>query len=137
MVVAPCRRLVQAARWNGQAPQTATGEARVRLIHCQLSNWVAGTIASTSTGRASAALIRNRDSSAAAWSAGSVRSPVVVPVVVPVDVPVDVAEPTGGSDGARVAGPVGRGIAAVYPVRSTVAIRSAGASAAGKLTCAV
>ena len=35
MVAAPCRRLAQAARWNGQAPQTTTGAARVSDSHCQ------------------------------------------------------------------------------------------------------
>jgi hypothetical protein len=35
MVDAPCRRFAQAARWNGHAPHTATGAARVREIHCQ------------------------------------------------------------------------------------------------------
>ena len=29
MVAAPCRRFVQAARWNGRPPQTTTGAARV------------------------------------------------------------------------------------------------------------
>jgi Cu+-exporting ATPase len=38
MVAAPCRALVTAARWNGSAPQTTTGEASVRASHCQLSN---------------------------------------------------------------------------------------------------
>jgi hypothetical protein len=38
MVVAPWRALVNAARWNGSAPQTTTGEAKVRDNHCQLSN---------------------------------------------------------------------------------------------------
>ncbi len=35
IVAAPCRRLVQAARWKGSAPQTTTGAARVREAHCQ------------------------------------------------------------------------------------------------------
>ena len=35
MVAVPCRRLVQAARWNGHAPQTTTGAARVSDSHCQ------------------------------------------------------------------------------------------------------
>ena len=35
MVAAPCRRLVQAARWNGSPPQTTTGAARVNDSHCQ------------------------------------------------------------------------------------------------------
>src|SRR5215210_6490259 len=30
MVAAPCRRFVQAARWNGSPPQTTTGAASVR-----------------------------------------------------------------------------------------------------------
>ncbi len=50
MVAAPCRALVQAARWKGSAPQTTTGAASVRESHCQLSNWRAGTIASSTTG---------------------------------------------------------------------------------------
>jgi hypothetical protein len=33
--LAPWRRLVQAARWNGQAPHTTTGAARVSEAHCQ------------------------------------------------------------------------------------------------------
>ena len=39
-----------AARWNGQAPQIATGEARANESHCQLRNCSAGIIASTTTG---------------------------------------------------------------------------------------
>ena len=35
MVAAPCRRLTQAARWNGQPPQTTTGAASVSDAHCQ------------------------------------------------------------------------------------------------------
>ncbi len=35
MVVAPWRRLVHAARWNGHAPHTTTGAARVSESHCQ------------------------------------------------------------------------------------------------------
>ena len=35
MVAAPWRRLVQAARWNGHAPQVTTGAASVSEIHCQ------------------------------------------------------------------------------------------------------
>ena len=32
---APWRRLVHAARWNGQAAHTTTGAARVSDTHCQ------------------------------------------------------------------------------------------------------
>ena len=35
IVAAPWRRLVHAARWNGSAPQTTTGAARVSDAHCQ------------------------------------------------------------------------------------------------------
>ena len=35
MVAAPWRRLVHAARWNGHAPHTTTGAARVSESHCQ------------------------------------------------------------------------------------------------------
>ena len=35
MVVAPWRRLVHAARWNGQAPHTTTGAASASEAHCQ------------------------------------------------------------------------------------------------------
>src|SRR5665811_1798634 len=52
IVAAPCLTLVQAARWNGRAPQTTTGEARVSDNHCQLSNWRAGTMDMSRTGTA-------------------------------------------------------------------------------------
>jgi hypothetical protein len=42
IVDVPCFRLVHAARWNGSAPQTTTGAARVNDSHCQLVNWSAG-----------------------------------------------------------------------------------------------
>ena len=45
MVAVACRRLAQAARWNGQAPQTTTGAASASEIHCQYVNCSAGTIA--------------------------------------------------------------------------------------------
>ncbi|CAB4883973.1 unannotated protein [freshwater metagenome] len=35
MVAARCRRLVNAARWNGQAPHVVTGVASPRQTHCQ------------------------------------------------------------------------------------------------------
>ena len=35
MVNAPWRRLIAAARWNGHAPHTMTGAARVSESHCQ------------------------------------------------------------------------------------------------------
>ena len=50
MVAAAWRRLSQAARWNGHAPQTTTGAASVSDSHCQASNCSAGIIASRTTG---------------------------------------------------------------------------------------
>ena len=35
MVAVPWRRFAQAARWNGHAPHTTTGAARVSESHCQ------------------------------------------------------------------------------------------------------
>ncbi len=60
MVAAPWRRLAHAARWNGQAPQVATGAASVSDSHCQLVNCSAGTIAISSTGTVSTMESTNR-----------------------------------------------------------------------------
>jgi len=63
--------LAHAARWNGHAPQTATGAARVSDSHCQLSNCSGATIAITNTGRVSSAEItsrRRRDATSASSS---------------------------------------------------------------------
>ncbi len=60
IVAAPWRALTTAARWNGQAPQTTTGEASVRTSHCQLSNCSGVTIDSSRVGTASAVLISAR-----------------------------------------------------------------------------
>src|SRR5215216_7953824 len=53
IVDVPCRRLTHAARWNGQAPHTTTGAAKVSESHCQFVNCQAGTIASAITGMVS------------------------------------------------------------------------------------
>ena len=60
IVEVPCLRLTQAARWNGQAPQTTTGAARVRESHCQYVNCRAGTIARAMTGTVRTAEMTNR-----------------------------------------------------------------------------
>jgi hypothetical protein len=60
IVEVPCLRLTQADRWNGQAPQTTTGAARVRESHCQLVNCQAGTIARATTGTVRTAETSNR-----------------------------------------------------------------------------
>ena len=65
MVAAPCRALTTAARWNGHAPHTATGEASARQAHCQFRNCSAGIIASATTGMASADDTSNRCRNAA------------------------------------------------------------------------
>ncbi len=74
MVVLPCRRFSRAARWNGHAPQTTTGAARVSDSHCQPSTWSAGTIAISTTGRLSSAEASSRwrsPSSSGSRSSGS------------------------------------------------------------------
>ena len=50
MVAVPCRRLAQAARWNGHAAHTTTGAASVSDAHCQYVNCSAGIIAIATTG---------------------------------------------------------------------------------------
>ena len=52
IVAVPWRRFAQAARWNGQAPQSTTGVAKLSASHCQLSNCSAGIIETSSTGSA-------------------------------------------------------------------------------------
>ncbi len=103
MVAAPCRALVQAARWNGHPPQTTTGAARVSESHCQLSNCAAGTMASRTTGTASSAETSRRCRRAASSRSRS---------------RVSSAAACGSGSG-------GGGSSAVYPVFTTVAIRSA------------
>ncbi len=104
MVAAPCRAFVQAARWKGSPPQTTTGAARVSESHCQLSNWRAGTIASRTTGTARAAETARRRRR---------------------------AESSGSSSAAASSSGGGAGSSAVYPVFTTVAIRSATSVPAG------
>ena len=60
IVAVPWRRLVHAALWNGHAPQTTTGAARVNDIHCQLVNCSAGTMAIAITGALSTSDTNNR-----------------------------------------------------------------------------
>ena len=66
MVAVPWPSPCQAARWNGQAPQTATGPASSRLTHCQPGNCAAGTMAMTITATASGPHTASRRPSAAA-----------------------------------------------------------------------
>jgi hypothetical protein len=70
MVAAPWRRLVRAARWNGQPQYTTTGEARVRASHCQPRNWSAGTIDMAITGTASTSAVSRRLRSGSGCAAG-------------------------------------------------------------------
>ncbi len=71
MVAVPCLRLAQAARWNGNAPHSTTGVARLSDSHCQLSNCRAGIIDSSSVGTESSAVICRRVRSAAVGSTSS------------------------------------------------------------------
>ncbi len=69
MVAAAWRRFAQAARWKGQAPHVAMGNASIRLSHCQWSNCRGVNIPRAITGTASTPTIATR------WASGS-RSPV-------------------------------------------------------------
>ena len=109
IVAAPWRRFVSAARWNGQAPHTTTGEARVNASHCQWSNCRAGTIDSSITGRLSPAETSRRCRHGADSS---------------------------GSGSAASAAGRGRGSVAVYPVASTAAMSSSGVTSSGNSTVA-
>ena len=73
MVAVPCRRLVQAAWWNGHAPQATTGVASISGSHCQSWNCSAGTmeIPTTGTVSATATTSRRRSATSGSWSAGS------------------------------------------------------------------
>ncbi len=110
MVDVPCRRFVQAARWNGQAPQTTTGAASVRDSHCQFVNCQAGTIAIAITGTVSTAEMISR------WRSERVGSGASVPA------------PRSASSA--------RGSSAPYPACSTVRTRSAGSTLSGNSTLA-
>ncbi len=103
MVAAPCRALVKAALWKGQAAYVTTGAASVSDSHCQYSNCSAGTIAIAMTGTASTTAVTSRSLSGRSSSAASAGS-------------------APGPDPARAGS--GSGSRAVYPVASTVAISS-------------
>ena len=107
------RTFFQAARWNGQAAQAATGADSANASHCQLRNCSADTIDSSSTGVPSTAASTRRCSRGSLHRSGS--PPAVA-------VPVAAADATGRG---------GAGRWASYPIDCTVAIRSAGASASG------
>ena len=55
IVAAPWRRLIHAARWNGQAPHSTTGPARAKASHCQYVNCSGVIIDMSSTGTPSTA----------------------------------------------------------------------------------
>ena len=78
MVAAPWRRFIQAARWNGHAAHRTTGEASVKVSHCQFVNCSVLIIEISSTGMPRTAATMSRLRSAA--SSGSVSVLVVVVV---------------------------------------------------------
>ena len=110
IVELPCRRLAHAARWNGSAPHTTTGAARVSDSHCQLVNCHAGTIAIATTGTVSTRETSSR------WRRRCTGS----------------SAPTGSAP--AVAG--GAGSLAPYPADSTTATRSSVATSSPWLTFA-
>ena len=58
MVATPCRAFAMAARWNGHAPQVATGVARTSDSQAQPGK--CGGMANSTTGTASTREIRSR-----------------------------------------------------------------------------
>src|SRR4051812_15479110 len=72
IVVAPWRRFVHAALWNGHAHHTTTGPASARTSHCQYVNCNAGTIDNAITGTDSATDVTNRCRSESPGVSGSV-----------------------------------------------------------------
>ena len=73
IVAVPWRRFAQAARWNGQAPQSTTGVASLSASHCQLSNCSAGIIETSRTGseRTRGEISRKRSGAVSSGSAGA------------------------------------------------------------------
>ena len=63
MVAEAWRAAATAARWNGHAPQVATGTVNASAAHCHSENWVAGTIDITITGVARTAHTASRSRS--------------------------------------------------------------------------
>lgn len=109
MVAAPWRALTHAARWNGSAPQTATGAASVRASHCQFGNCRTGTIESTTTGTASTADTTRRRRSGPVGSSSSA--------------------------GSASAAAGGAGTVAPYPADSTAAMSASGSAVPSAATC--
>jgi hypothetical protein len=110
IVEVPCRRLTQAARWKGQAPQTTTGAANVRESHCQLSNCHGETIASRITGT-----VRTADTSTRSRQGR-----------------------LGSSSSTAVSAPssCAAGSVAAYPACATVSTSCSGVNVSGKVTFA-
>jgi len=111
IVEEPCRRFVQAALWKGRPPQTTTGAASVSDSHCQLSNWRDGIIDRRITGTA-----RVSDTSRRCrrpLSSGSV------------------SLPSSSRASLSETGSTRAGSSAVYPVLTTVSIRSVTATPGG------
>src|SRR2546421_11846455 len=78
MVAARWRRFAQAALWNGHAPHTATGDARVSASHCQLRTCSGAIIAIASTGTVNTTQTSSRvrsDPAAAAASSAAAAPP--------------------------------------------------------------
>ena len=146
MVKAPWRRARKAALWKGQAAQVTTGAVSSAMIHCQPTNWRAGTmeIAMTGTDMSRARMRRClRSAARSRWEApirgagaeaGSTAAagPVAAsaedaPGLVAAAGPATVADSTAGAPGApgSAAGPAGAAVAGVG------AAGAAGGAAAG------
>ena len=121
MVVAPCRALTAAARWNGQPAHSTTGVDRASETHSHDSNRRGGNIPSSTTGSVRAAATSRRTRRASVSADESAASAVSVSRSAP--------SRAGGDAGARTD--------AAYPAASTVARRSAALTPAGCATVAL
>ena len=143
MVKAPWRRARKAALWKGQAAQVTTGAVSSAMIHCQPTNWRAGTmeIAMTGTDMSRARMRRClRSAARSRWEApirGAGSTAAAGPVAASAEDapglvaaaagPATVADSTAGAPGApgSAAGPAGAAVAGVG------AAGAAGGAAAG------
>ena len=130
MVKAPWRRARKAALWKGQAAQVTTGAVSSAMIHCQPTNWRAGTmeIAMTGTDMSRARMRRClRSAARSRWEAPIRGAGAAGAGSMAAAGPATAVDSTAGAPGApgSAAGPAGAAVAGVG------AAGAAGGAAAG------
>ena len=136
MVKAPWRRARKAALWKGQAAQVTTGAVSSAMIHCQPTNWRAGTmeIAMTGTDMSRARMRRCLRSAARSRWEAPIRGAGAAAGSAAGSAAAGFAAVVGSGGALSPSGLAGRGpadcavvrpvTAAVYPARATVAMSS-------------